>query len=120
MRSAPRNVRVAGVLVAAQGLAGLAFAGVLAVAQEFSEAVMFVVIGGALAGVGYGLLTGRRGARTPAIVAQLLFLPVVYSLIGPSRQPLLGLLTGVYVAATFLLLISEASRRWAVSPYEES
>ena len=126
---APRAVRVAGVLVALQGLAAFAFAVVLVVQADaaaqpvtavLGEAVMFLVIGAALAGVGWGLLTGRRGARTPAVVAQLLFLPVVYSLIGQSHQLVLGLLTGAYVAATFLLLISEASRRWAVDPYDRS
>ena len=37
-----------------------------------------------------------------------------YTLIGPSHQLVLGVLAGVYVAGTFLLLISEASRTWAV------
>jgi len=81
------------------------------------EAGYFVVIGIALVAVGVGLLTGRRGARTPAIVTQLLLLPVVYSLIGPSQQLVLGILVGVYVVATFLLLISEPSRTWATEPY---
>ena len=62
--------------------------------------------------IGAALSTGRRGARTPAIVTQLLLLPVVYSLIGPSRQLLLGIAAGIYVVVTFLLLISERSREW--------
>jgi hypothetical protein len=62
-------------------------------------------------------VTGRRGARTPAIVTQLLLLPVVYSLIGPSQQLVLGIAAGVYVIGTFLLLISERSRMWALAPY---
>ena len=68
----------------------------------------------ALLAVGVGLLVGRRWARTPAIVTQLLLLPVVYSLVGESRQLVLGIITGVYVAATFLLLISERSRGWSM------
>ena len=67
--------------------------------------------------IGAALATGRRGARTPAIVIQLLLLPVVYSLIGPSRQLLLGIAAGIYVVLTFLLLISERSREWATAPY---
>jgi len=47
-------------------------------------------------------------------VTQLLLLPVVYSLLGPSRQVLLGVLTGVFVLGTFLLLISERSRIWSM------
>jgi hypothetical protein len=78
------------------------------------EAGYFLVVGAALVAVGAGLVTGRRWARTPAIVTQLLLLPVVYSLIGPSRQLVLGIVAGCYVAATFLLLISERSREWSM------
>ena len=113
-------------LVGIQGLLGLGFAVALVVRALTAdgtgllvrdiagEAGYFLVIGAALAAVGLGLLSGRHWARTPAIVTQLLLLPVVYTLIGPSHQLLLGLVTGVYVAATFLLLISEASRTWSM------
>ena len=47
-------------------------------------------------------------------LTQLLLLPVVYSLIGPSGQLLLGLLTGAVVFAAFMLLISERSRAWSM------
>jgi hypothetical protein len=120
----PPQIRVAGVLVGLQGVAALVFAvliGLQAAAQPFGsvlgEVGYFVVIGLALAFIGAALATGRRGARTPAIVTQLLLLPLVYSLIGPSRQLLLGVLAGIYVALTFLLLISERSRVWATAPY---
>lgn len=119
----PWQVRAAGAVVGAQGLLGVGFAVALAV-RAFSstagvgpvlgEAGYFVIIGAALLLVGVGLVVGKRWARTPAIVTQLLLLPVVYSLIGPSRQLLLGLLTGVVVVATFLLLISERSREWSM------
>jgi len=78
------------------------------------EIGFFVVVGAAVLAAGAGLVGGRRGARTPAIVTQLLLLPVVYSLLGPSRQVLLGVLAGAYVLTTFLLLISERSRAWAM------
>jgi hypothetical protein len=120
-------VRVAGVLVGVQGLLGLGFAAALVVraltAEESSglgvgdivgQAGYFVVVGAALVAVGAGLVAGRRGARTPAIVAQLLLLPVVYTLLGPSHQLLLGIVAGVFVAGTFLLLISEPSRTWSM------
>lgn len=124
----PRQVRLAAVLVGAQALAGLAFAVTLVARSGSSplgagavlgEAGLFVVLGLALAVVAGGLLTGRRGARTPAIVAQLLLLPVVYSLIGPSRQALLGIVTGAVVVTAFLLLISEASRAWSMGHAED-
>ncbi|MHA6617288.1 hypothetical protein [Pseudonocardia sp. DLS-67] len=123
---APRQVRLAGVLVGAQGLLGLGFAVALVVralgAEDtdllvrdiVGEAGYFVLVGAALIAVGLGLVAGRRWARTPAIVTQLLLLPVVYTLIGPSHQLVLGILAGVYVVCTFLLLISEASRTWAI------
>lgn len=120
----PPQVRLAGALVGAQGLLGIGYAvaiGVQAQGQPFGsvagEVGYFAVVGLALAFVGGALLTGRRGARTPAIVTQLLLLPVVYSLIGPSHQLVLGVSAGVYVAATFLLLISERARQWALAPY---
>jgi hypothetical protein len=123
----PRQVRAAGALVAGQGLAAIGFAAFLvagasgaslSVGAVLGEAGLFTLIGIVLAGLGIGLARGGRGARTPAIVVQLLLLPVVYSLIGPSQQLVLGIVTGVYVAGTFLLLISEPSRRWAAAPYD--
>jgi hypothetical protein len=123
---APRQVRLAGLLVGLQGLLGLGVAVALVVraltAEEtgllvrdiLGEAGYFLVMGGALVAVGAGLVAGRRWARTPAIVAQLLLLLVVYTLLGPSRQLLLGIVAGVFVAGTFLLLISEASRAWSM------
>jgi uncharacterized membrane protein YhaH (DUF805 family) len=115
---------LAGALVGLEGMAALVFAvlvGIQAQGQSFgsvlAELAYFVVIGLAVVFVGAALLTGRRGARTPAIVTQLLLLPLVYSLIGPSQQLVLGIAAGVYVAATFLLLISERSRAWALAPY---
>jgi hypothetical protein len=118
----PPQVRLAGLLVGVQGLLGLGFA-VALVVRAFSaeapgsvvgEAAYFVVIGGAVVAVGAGLIAGRRWARTPAIVTELLLLAVVYTLIGPSRQLVLGIVAGVFVAGTFLLLISEASRSWSM------
>jgi hypothetical protein len=111
------------VVVGLQGLAGVGFAVALGMRAFDSTAPMgavlgeagyFLIVGLALLLVGGGLLTGRRWARTPAIVTQLLLLPVVYSLIGPSQQLVLGVATGVVVVATFLLLISEPSREWSM------
>lgn len=120
----PPQIRAAGGLVGLQGLAALAFAVVIGIQARgqtlgsiFGEVGYFVLVGLALTFIGAALLTGRRGARTPAIVIQLLLLPVVYSLIGPSRQLVLGVAAGVYVAGTFLLLISERARVWALAPY---
>jgi len=118
-------VRLAGVLVGLQALAGAAFAVVVAMRADeadlgtpaaLGEAGFFLLVAGALGAVAWGLVTSRRWARTPAIVTQLLLLPVVYSLIGPSQQLVLGLVAGVVVAAAFMLLISERSRAWSMGP----
>jgi hypothetical protein len=116
-------VRAAGALVGLETLAAAAFAVVLALRATATqlgtgavvgEAVFFHHVAVALGAVAAGLVTGRRWARTPAIVTQLLLLPVVYSLIGPSQQLVLGLVAGVVVAAAFMLLISERSRAWSM------
>ena len=120
----PPQIRVAGLLVGLQGVAAVAFAimvgvhdSTLPLGSVLGEVGYFAVIGIALVFIGAALFTGRRGARTPAIVTQLLLLPVVYSLIGPSQQLLLGIAAGIYVGVTFLLLVSERSREWASAPY---
>ena len=123
-RSAPPvPVRAAGALVGLQALGATVFTVVLALraaeadlgtAAALGEAGFFLIVAVAVGAVAWGLVTGRRWARTPAIVTQLLLLPVVYSLIGPSRQLLLGLLTGAVVFAAFMLLISERSRAWSM------
>ena len=119
----PAPVRAAGVLVGLQALAAAAFtvalvaragSAALGVRTVLGEAAFFLVVAVALGAVAAGLLTGRRWARTPALVTQLLLLPVVYSLLGPSRQPLLGLACGVVVFAAFLLLLNERSRAWSM------
>jgi hypothetical protein len=104
-----------------EGLAALVFAVALAVrgvstfaslGLVLGQAAFFLLIGATLLAVARALVVGGHWARTPAIVTQLLLLPVVYSLIGPSREPLIGVVAGLLVASCFLLLIGEAARRW--------
>jgi hypothetical protein len=119
---APTPVCVAGVLVGLQALAAAVFTVALVLAgvtdlgrgPALGEAAFFLLVAAALAAVAGGLLTGRRWARTPALVTQLLLLPVVYSLLGPSHQVLLGLAAGAFVFATFMLLLNERSRLWSM------
>jgi hypothetical protein len=119
----PVPVRAAGVLVGLQALGAAVFTAALVVragstpvgiGPVLGEAGFFLLVAVALGAVAAGLLTGRYWARTPALVAQLLLLPVVYSLVGPSRQIVLGLVTGVLVFATFMLLVNERSRLWSM------
>ena len=123
LRNAPPTpVRVAGVLVGLQALAAAVFTGALVVragaastgvGPVLGEAGFFLLVTAAVAAVAAGLLTGRLWARTPALVTQLLLLPIVYSLLS-SRQLLIGLGCGVVVFAAFMLLINERSRRWSM------
>ena len=124
----PTPVRAAGALVGLQALAATAFTVVVAARATgadlgpkaaIGEAGFFLVVAAALGAVALGLLTGRRWARTPAIVTQLLLLPAVYSLLGPSHQLLIGLVAGAVVVAAFLLLISERSRAWSMGAEDD-
>jgi hypothetical protein len=119
----PKPVRAAAVLVAVQGALGVIFAGYLltragaaslGLGAVLGEAGMFLIIGAAVLFVAWGLHRGRFWARTPAIVTQLLLLPVVYSLLVPSGQLVAGLLAGVVVLAALSLLLSAPARAWAL------
>lgn len=118
----PWQVRVAGGLVGVEAIGGLGFAVALAVRGAstaaplglvLGQSAFFGLIGVVLVAVSRGLVRGRYWARTPAIVTQLLLLPVAFSLIGPSRQVVIGLVVGAAVGACFLLLVGAAARRWA-------
>ena len=119
----PPQVRAAGLLVGVEALAAAVFtvalvlrAGAtdLGTGAVLGEAGFFLLVALTVGAIGAGLVRGRRWARTPALVLQLLLLPVVYSLLGPSHQVLLGLVCGVLVFATFMLLVHERSRLWSM------
>lgn len=122
----PWQVRAAGVAVGVEALGGLAFTVALllragttdtSVGLVLGQAGFFLLVAATLVAVAGGLVRGMPWARTPAIVTQLLLLPVAYSLIGPSRQLAIGVAVGVLVAGCFLLLISEAAREWSESDW---
>ena len=128
-RETPRQVRLAGLLVALEALAAIGFAGVLVfsalsdggrVADVVAQGVLFLLFGAGMAAVAAGLLVARRWARAPGLVIQFLLLPVVYSLLGPSRQVAVGLAVGVLVVATLVLLLSQQAKRWAMESFERS
>ena len=65
----------------------------------YGTAAWFAILGGAVLAAGIALITGRRWGRTIAVVAQLLLLPVSWSLLTDSHQPAYGVLLAV-VSAT--------------------
>jgi hypothetical protein len=116
-------VRAAAALVALQGLAGVGFAGYLVVngasaaqgtGAVLPEAGLFLVIGAAVLALARGLARGRFWARTPAIVVQLLLLPVDWSLLMTAHRVVAGLLAGALLLATLALLMCPPARDWAL------
>lgn len=126
--AAPGPIRVAGVLVGLQGLAGVVFAAWLLV--EAVRATSGPVPVGATAAwlasfgillliVGVNLVRGRHGARSPAVVAQLLLLGVCWYAAGPSSQPAYGVAAAVFCVGVLVLLFCPAALRWAAGRRRE-
>ncbi|MBV9162148.1 MAG: hypothetical protein JO281_11480 [Pseudonocardiales bacterium] len=125
----PRPVRAAGVLVGLQGLAGVTIAaGLLVVAVRGSAgpvpvgatAACLAGFGCILLVVGANLVRGRRGARTPAIVAQLLLLGVCWDAAGPSSQLAYGVPAAVFCLAVLVLLFVPPALRWATRTHRQA
>jgi hypothetical protein len=125
---APPTVRGAGILVGLQGLAGVAFAVALLVRafgggstagnNLFGEAGYFVVLGGGVVVVGVALLLGKHGARSPAVVVELLLLGVAWYAAGPSGRPEIGAPVGVLCVVVLYLLFTARSREWSLGMHD--
>lgn len=119
---APKAVRGAGVIVAAQGIAGLLTAVVYVVSgigggeqpgmSKFGTAAYFAIIGGAVLAAGRALWTGRRWGRGVAVFAQLLLLPVAWYLAVGSQQWVYGIGVGIVALITLVLLFSPSAVQW--------
>ncbi|WP_054815074.1 hypothetical protein [Nocardia arizonensis] len=124
---APATVRGAGGLVALEGAVAVIVAVVLVVrgllghdqsqTSGYGTAAWFGLLGGAVLAAGLGLLLGRRWGRAIATIAQILLLPVSWSLLTDSHQPVYGALLGVVAIATLVLLFTPASNRWMAQEY---
>ncbi|MGH3670431.1 MAG: hypothetical protein ACRDSH_07325 [Pseudonocardiaceae bacterium] len=119
----PRAIRVAGVLVMVQGLAGVAAATEVIVSAmgestgpvpAVATAAWLAVLGVFVLAVGAYLARGRHGARTPAIVTQILLLGASWYAAGPSSRPALGVPAAVFCVAVLVLLFCPPSIRWAI------
>ncbi|RZS34039.1 hypothetical protein EV193_110189 [Herbihabitans rhizosphaerae] len=123
---APNTIRGAGILVALQGIAGIVFAVLLIVkapstpgVNPYGEAAYFTVIAGGVLACGIGLLLGKRWARSPAIVAELLLLGVALYAAGPSSRPEYGFPIGVLCVVALALLLGPKARDWFADLHEE-
>lgn len=121
---APTTVRVAGWIVAVQGVAALVVAAVLVVrgiagadqhvVNGLGTAVLFILAGGVVLAAGRALVIGKRWGRGFAVFTQLLLLPVAWYLAVGSHQPAFGIPAGVAALTTLILLFTPAAVRWAV------
>ncbi len=123
----PGTVRGAGALVTLEGGVAVTVAIVLVIrgllghdqsqASGYGTAAWFGILGGAVFAAGIGLLLGHRWGRSIAVIAQVLLLPVAWSLLTDSHQPVLGTLLGVIVVGALVMLFAPASNRWMAEDY---
>lgn len=103
-----------------QGAVGIVVAISLLLGGSSGPALMlatagwFAGFGAGLLAVGTSLIRGRRGARTPAIVAQILLLGVSWYAAGPSSQPVFGVPVAILCVAVLVLLFCPPASRWAL------
>jgi hypothetical protein len=109
-------------VVCLQGILGVLFAAALMtraiggsarMADVLGEAGYFIVLGGGVLAVGASLLRGRRWARTPALVLQLLLLGVAWYATGPSGRPEYGVPVGLMCLGVGAALLTGRARAWA-------
>ncbi|PWV79285.1 hypothetical protein [Nocardia neocaledoniensis] len=125
----PTAIRVAGALVTFEGLVGVITAIVLvvraltghdqSVASGAGTAIWFGVLFGGVLAAGVGLLRGKRWGRAIAVIAQVLLLPVAWSLLTDSHQPLWGTLLAIVVVGALGALFAPASSRYMAQDYGE-
>ncbi|RJO80061.1 hypothetical protein D5S18_01340 [Nocardia panacis] len=123
----PATVRGAGALVAVEGAVAVIVAVVLiargllgsdqSVASGYGTAAWFGILGGGVLAAGAGLLLGRRWGRAIAVIAQVLLLPVVWSLLTDSHQPVYGALLGLAAVASLVLLFAPPTTRYMAHAY---
>ena len=117
----PRPVRVAAVLVLLEALGLAVLAGVnlvsglsesLSVGRTLAQAAYYLVLAAAVACCAAGLLCGRRWARTPSLVAQVVVSAIGVWLIAPSGQLLWGPVLVLAGGAGAALLLSRPANAW--------
>ncbi len=117
----PGTVRVAAILVAAQGLGLLILAGMTLFSglahganrvQLGAQVGYFVILGAALGLVAAGLLCGRRWGRSPALVVQVVVIAVGMWMAFPSARLGQGLAVIGVGALTLGLLVSPRANHW--------
>jgi hypothetical protein len=118
---APMKVRIAGGIVALQGLVGVVFAVVLAFApgtltskDRLGEAGFFALMAAAVIGFGVALVIGKRGARSPAVVVELILVGVAAYVTAPSGQIAYGIPIAALCIFVLYLLLNTQARDWVM------
>lgn len=89
------------------------FTGAADITPALGTAVWFATVAVAAIGIGVALWRGAHGARTPAVVTQLLLLGVAWYAAGPSSRPEYGVPGAAYCVVVLGLLFSSQAVRWA-------
>lgn len=84
--------------------------------RVLGQAAYFAILGGGVLAVGIALLRGLRGARTPAIVVQVLLLGVAWYAAGPSGRPEYGIPVALVCLTCGAALLSPPARTWSEPP----
>jgi uncharacterized membrane protein (UPF0136 family) len=124
----PSTVRIAGILVIIEGVVAMGFAAYSifraasgehdqTVTNGYGFALWLVLLFGGVLAAGIALLRGARWGRSVAVVAQILLLPVAWSLLTDSHQPIPGTLMAVIVVPALVLLFAPATSRWLAQDY---
>jgi hypothetical protein len=126
----PASLRVAGLVAAVEGAAGLVAAAVLVarglggadqrVVNGFGTAIFFAVAGCGVLAAGVALAAGKRWGRGLVVFTQLLLLPVAWYLTAGSHRLVFGAPVAVVALSALGLLFSPGSVRWAASGHRDS
>jgi len=112
----PRAVLLAAVGVLAEGVVGLVVAVLLITAGVGVSVWGFVaLIGAGLVAVAVALIRGQRGARGPALVAQLITLGCAFYAAVPSGRPEWGVPVALAALLVLVALLCRPARAWAES-----
>jgi len=116
----PRAVRLAGLLAVVEGAGVLLAAAALGVATALEPpesygralfgAFILLAAGLLLLRIGLGIARVERWARAPVVVAQILLVPVGYTLAVTAQLPLYGVPILALVAAEVCLLLTPEAR----------
>ena len=110
----PAPVRLAGVAIALEGVVVLVVAVVGLVADGAVAVWGFVVLlAVGLGAAGATLALGRRAARGPAVVSQLLLLGVAFYAAVPSQRPEWGVPLALLAVLVLAGVLGRAGRAWA-------